>query len=243
MNQTGFAMKHLTLAIALAAFTAGAAAQSAPKAAGHWEGTVQYGNPPLSFALDLSRDASGAWAGSFSVAGSTSGAGIPVSNITATDAGVTFSISVGDVATFDGKFSADGTTLTGSASNSQGSAPFDAKRTGDARVAPPPPPSTALPKEFEGRWEGAVEAAGQRVRIAMKLSTGADGKAAATLISIDQGGQEFAASTVTVDGKKLNVEVRSIAGTYAGTLGDNGELAGDWTQGGVKLALVLKKMP
>ena len=234
------AMKPFLFSAALALAGASVvAAQSAPKGAGHWEGTVQYGNPPLSFALEISKNAAGAWVGTFSVPGSTT-TDVPLSNITVGDASISFSLNVGDVATFEGKFSTDGAGVTGSASNSQGSAGFDMKRTGDAHVNAPPP-SSALPKEFEGRWDGAVEAGGNRLRIGMKLSTGADGKAAASLISIDQGGQEFAATTVTIDGKKINVELRAISGTYTGTLGDNGEIAGDWTQGGTKLALNLKK--
>jgi hypothetical protein len=242
MIRKAFLMKSMIAAMAIAVIGARADAQAAAKAAGHWEGTVQYGNPPLSFALDISKDASGAWIGSFSVPGSTT-TGIPLTNISATDSNLSFSINVGDVATFEGKFSADGTMLSGSASNSQGSAPFDATRTADAKVAAAPPPSTTLPKEFEGHWEGAIDAGGTKLRIAIKLSTGADGKAAASLISVDQGGQEFAATTVTVDGKKLNVEVRSISGSYAGTLGDNGEIAGDWTQGPQHFPLTLKKTP
>jgi hypothetical protein len=235
-------VKPVIVALALTMIGARADAQAAAKAAGHWEGTVQYGSPPLSFAVDLSKDATGAWVGSFSVPGSTT-TGVPLTNITVTDARVTFSINLGDVATFDGNFNADGTVLSGQASNSQGSASFDMKRTADAKVAAPPPPSSALPKEFEGRWEGALDAGGTKLRIAIKLSTGADGKAAASLISIDQGGQEFAATTVTVDGKKLSVEVRSISGMYIGTLGDNGEIVGDWAQGPQHFALTLKKAP
>jgi hypothetical protein len=235
-------MRPLVAAMAIAMTGARADAQAVAKAVGHWEGTVQYGSPPLSFAIDLSKDAAGAWVGSFSVPGSTT-AGVPLTSITVTDARVTFSINVGDVATFDGNFNADGTVLSGQASNSQGSASFDMKRTAEAKVAAPPPPSTALPKEFEGRWEGVIDAAGTKLRIAIKLSTGADGKAAASLISVDQGGQEFAATTVTADGKKLSVEVRSISGLYAGTLGDTGEIAGDWAQGAQHFPLTLKKAP
>ena len=145
-----------------------------------------------------------------------------------------------EVATFDGKLSADSKTIAGTASNSQGSVGFDLTRGGDAKVNLPAP-SSALPKEFEGRWEGVVDVGGTKLRLAIKLSTGADGKAAGSLISIDQGGQEFPATTVTVEDKKLTLEVRLVSGSYTGLLGTNGEIAGDWSQGGMKVALVLKK--
>ena len=46
---------------------------------------------------------------------------------------------------------------------------------------------------------------------------------------------------MTVEAKKLTLEVRMIGGSYSGTLADNGEIVGDWSQGPMKTALVLKK--
>ena len=102
---------------------------------------------------------------------------------------------------------------------------------------------TALPKEFEGRWEGSVEAGGAKQRLAIVLSTGPDGKAAATVISVDHGGASFPASTVKVEGMNLTVEARAIGGTYTGTLGPYGDIGGDWTEPGVKVPLVFKRVP
>ena len=123
MTRKGFWMQPLTVAIAFAATSLSGQAQGAPKAAGHWEGTVQYGNPPLSFAIDLSKDASGAWIGSFSVPGSTT-AGIPLTNLSVSDAGLSFSINVGDVATLAGGMPRTAPTLTRTASSSRSSRGF-----------------------------------------------------------------------------------------------------------------------
>jgi hypothetical protein len=189
--------------------------------------------------IDLSKNAAGTWVGTFGVPGSAQ-TDIPLNDIMADDAGIHFTLSVQEVATFEGKLSADAKTISGTASNSQGSVGFDLTKGGDAKVNLPPA-STALPKEFEGRWEGAVNVGGNNLRLAIKLSTGADGKAAGTLVSIDQGGQEFPATTVAVEGRKLTLEVRPVGGSYSGIMADNGEIVGDWSQGPVKVALVLKK--
>jgi len=234
------AVRISLISAALAASAVIAAAQTAaPKAAGHWEGQLHMGAQDVPMTIDLTKNAAGAWVGTFSVPGSGQ-TDIPLGSITADDAGIHFTLSVQEVATFDGKFSADAKAISGTASNSQGSVGFDLAKGGEAKVNLPPP-SSALPKEFEGRWEGAVDVGGTKLRLAIKLSTGADGKAAGSLISIDQGGQEFPATTVTVDGKQLTLEVRLVSGSYSGILADNGEIVGNWSQGPVKVALVLKK--
>jgi hypothetical protein len=232
--------KSIRILVTLALSAASVAAQApAPKAAGHWEGQLHMGAQEIPMTIDLSKNAAGAWVGTFSVPGSGQ-TDIPLGNLTADDAAIHFTLSVQEVATFEGKLSADAKSISGTASNSQGSVGFDLTKGGDAKVNLPPA-STALPKEFEGRWEGAVNVGGNNLRLAIKLSTGADGKAAASLISIDQGGQEFPATTVGVDGKKLTIEVRPVGGSYSGIMADNGEIVGDWSQGPVKVALVLKK--
>ncbi len=239
-----FAFLLCGAAVTAAAQTPAAAPTAAPaasKAVGHWTGNIHMGPNEVPMIIDLAKNAAGAWVGTFGVAGSTQ-TGIPLADINVAEANVKFSIDVGDRATFDGKLSAEGNAIAGTASNSQGSVGFDLARSGEAKVDLPAP-STALPKEFEGRWEGAIAMGAQSLRLAIKLSTGADGKAAAALTSIDQGGQEFPATSVAVNGKEITIEVRPIGGSYKGTLGATGEIAGAFTQGGNNLALTLKKAP
>jgi hypothetical protein len=210
-----------------------------PKTAGHWEGAIHMGAQDIPMALDLAKNTTGAWIGSFSIPSAQ--ITVPMGELKADDSSLHFTISIQEVATFEGTLSAAGDQISGSASSSQGSTQFEVSRTGEAKVTVPPP-STSLPKEMEGRWEGTVDAGGNKLRLAMVLSTGADGKAAATFISIDQGGQSFPASTVKVDGMDLTVAVSAIGGSYNGTLGPYGDIGGDWTQGGVKMPLVFKKI-
>jgi hypothetical protein len=88
-----------------------------------------------------------------------------------------------------------------------------------------------LSKEFDGVWEGALAEDGKTLRVRLKLTPGADGLATASLTSVDQGSQEIPVTTVTIEGQQLQVEARGVSGIYKGTLGANGEIAGEWSQG------------
>ena len=103
-----------------------------------------------------------------------------------------------------------------------------------------PPPSSALSKEFEGTWEGTLDDGGKLLRVVLKLSAAADGIATATLISVDQGNKEIPATTVTIKEKQLQLEARAVSGTYSGTLGANGAIAGVWAQRTNRLPLTFK---
>jgi uncharacterized protein YciI len=103
------------------------------------------------------------------------------------------------------------------------------------------PPSSALSKEFEGQWEGALNAGGNTLRIGMKLSPAADGTAKADLVSIDQDNAAFSADSVNINGKELQFGVRMINGSYKGTLGAGGEIAGEWKQAGNTLPLTFRR--
>jgi hypothetical protein len=215
------------------------AAAPQPKTAGHWEGTIHMGAQDIPMTLDLAKNPAGAWMGSFSIP--MAQMTVPLGDVKADDASVHFTIEIQEVATFEGTLSAAGDQISGNASSSQGAVPFEMTRAGEAKISAPLP-SSALPKEFAGRWEGSVNVGGNNLRLAMVLSAGADGKAAATFISVDQGGQGFPATTVKFDGMEISVAVSAIGGSYAGTLGPYGDIGGDWTQGGVKLPLVFKKV-
>ena len=233
-------MLKLAIAIfSLILVCAAAPAQTANPVAGHWQGRIQIPDHELQVTVDLDRNAKGAWVGSMSIAG-TSSVDAPLRNLSVEGASVKFTANLGGSAAFTGKISDDGKSFSGTASNNEGEAPFQFTRSGEAAVKVPPP-SSAMAKEFEGEWEGALDVNGNRLRIGMKLTAAADGSAAATLTSIDQGNAQFAADTVSINGKDLAFEIRGISGKYSGSLGANGEIAGEWAQGPGKLPLTFKR--
>ena len=187
-------MKKLTvLFTALAVSGAMGLAQTRSKAAGHWEGKIQIPNHELGVTVDLARNVKGVWIGSMSVLGSSS-VDVPISGIKVEETVVRFTAPLPQQASFDGRLSADGNSLSGTASSAAGEAPFQLTRTGEANVKEPAP-SSALTKDFEGAWEGSMNAGGQVLRIALKLAPAADGAAIATLTSLDQGNMQIPVTT------------------------------------------------
>jgi hypothetical protein len=85
---------------------------------------------------------------------------------------------------------------------------------------------------LQGRWEGALVAGPNTLRLILDLKTAGDGYAG-TLTSVDQGGVVIPVTSVTVDGETLRLDVAAVMGKYEGKL-DTGRthVSGTWTQGG-----------
>jgi hypothetical protein len=190
--------------------------------------------------VDLAKTAGGAWIGSLSIPLSTS-IDVPLGTITIEGTVVKFSAMLPGKATFEGTLSSDGRTLSGTASNAEGAAPFQLARTGDASVKLPPA-SSPLPKEFAGEWEGTVDVSGTVKKIGLKLSAASDGTAVGVLISSQPGAPEIPVTVVTVTGAQLYLESRAVSGRFTGTLGSTGDIAGEWTQSTTRLPLTFRRV-
>ncbi len=207
--------------------------------AGHWEGKIVIGSRELGITVDLARNADAGWIGSMSVIMSTS-IDVPLGDIAVEDTLVRFTATIPGKVSFEGSLAGD--AITGTATNREGSAPFQLARKGTAAVKLPPP-SSALPKRFEGEWQGTLGVAGKTIRLGLRLTPAANGTATGTLVAIDQGNQEIPVTTVTVNDDELRLESRAVSGTFKGTLGSAGEIAGEWTQGAQTVSLTLRRVP
>jgi len=231
----------LLLATLLAAFAPGPRVQAAAAPSGHWEGKIQIPERETAFAVDLAQGPAGAWIGSLTIKGATA-VDVPLTDISVKDATVRFTASLPGTTTFEGSLSADASRLTGNVGNVEGAVPFELARSGEASVKLPPA-SSALSKDFEGTWEGAVVADGNTRRIVLKLSPAPDGTAKGLLISVDKGNLEIPITTVTLKGNQLELDARAVGGTYRGTLGANGEIAGEWVEKTSRIPLTFKRRP
>lgn len=211
---------------------------AAATAAGHWEGKIQIPDHELSISVDLSQTPAGAWIGSLSIAGSAA-VDVPLFKITVSGAGVQFSASLPGETLFVGTVSTDASSLAGKVSNAEGAVPFQLARTGEANVKVPPPSSPSS-KDFEGNWEASMEAGGQVKQIRLKISAAPDGTATAVLVSVAKK-VEIPITTVTIEGKALTLDARSVGGSFHGTLGTGDEIAGEWTEKNVRASLTFKR--
>lgn len=235
-------MRYLYFSLFLAAFVAAAFAQ--PGLPGHWEGTVELpagSIGPNIIALDLARDARGAWIASLGVP-QQHVTGLTVDDLHVEGAKVKFiAPDVPGKPSFDLTL-ADG-KLAGALSLQGQTMRIELKRTGEAKVEATPA-SPAVSKEFEGDWEAAFTLPnGQSRPIQVHFKNQPDRTVAATIDSPSQG-FHGSLEQVVQSGNSVKFQVHIYGGSFEGTLNAAAtEIAGTWVQGGANppAALTLKK--
>lgn len=96
-------------------------------------------------------------------------------------------------------------------------------------------------KDFEGSWQGTLEAGGQKLRLAVTVTKSDAGAYAGKLDSLDQGAT-IPIDTITVNGDAVRFEIKSPAVVFEGTLNkERSELTGTFTQAGQQFPLTLKR--
>ena len=101
---------------------------------------------------------------------------------------------------------------------------------------------TTAAKGVEGLWQGTLKVPGGELRVVFHINKAADGKLSATLDSPDQGATGIPVADCSFSNGRLKLAVRSIAGSFEGTLKNDSTIEGTWTQGGASLPLVLKRI-
>jgi murein DD-endopeptidase len=105
-----------------------------------------------------------------------------------------------------------------------------------------PQANPPAPKNFEGYWEGALEAGGQKLRLTLTIKKSAEGVYSGTLVSVDQGGTAIPVDVITVEGDHVKFEIRAVNGSYEGDFNaEHSQLTGTWAQSGPSLPLVFKR--
>ncbi|HSE31337.1 MAG TPA: alpha/beta fold hydrolase [Pyrinomonadaceae bacterium] len=96
-------------------------------------------------------------------------------------------------------------------------------------------------KDFEGSWNGTLEAGGQKLRLVVTVTKSDAGTYAGKLDSLDQGAT-IPIDTITVNGDAVRLEIKSPAIVYEGTLNkERTELTGTFSQGGEQYPLTFKR--
>jgi len=96
-------------------------------------------------------------------------------------------------------------------------------------------------KDFDGSWQGTLDAGGTKLRLVVTVTKSDAGAYAGKLESVDQGAT-ITIDTITVNGDAVRLEIKSPAIVFEGTLNkERTELTGTFNQGGAQLPLTLKR--
>ena len=96
-------------------------------------------------------------------------------------------------------------------------------------------------KDFEGSWQGTLEAGGQKLRLVVTVTKSDASVYAGKLDSLDQGAT-IAIDTIAVNGDAVRWEIKSPAIVFEGVLNkERTEVTGKFTQGGQSLPLTFTR--
>jgi pimeloyl-ACP methyl ester carboxylesterase len=94
----------------------------------------------------------------------------------------------------------------------------------------------------EGDWKGTIDAGGVKLDLILHVSS-KDGALSATLDSPDQGATGLAIDSITVTGKSLRFEMKSLGASYEGVYSaDGSQIEGQFSQQTARLPLTFKRM-
>jgi hypothetical protein len=214
-------------------------AQTGP--AGHWDGAIKVPDREVAISVDLAKDDKGTWIGSFAQKGQNI-QNVPLDDVRIADKSVNFRIAAGGANAPSFACSLDGDAAMSCKVTVQGNS-LDAtlKRTGEAKVDLPKS-SPAVSPELEGNWEGAIETPNGTLRIVVHFKNQPDKTVKGSMDSLDQGSMDLPLTDVVQNGSDVVFQLRLVNGSYKGVLNKEGtQIAGDWTQSGGTLPLLLKK--
>ena len=94
----------------------------------------------------------------------------------------------------------------------------------------------------DGDWKGTLDAAGTKLDLVLHISS-KDGALAATLDSPDQGATGLPIDSISVTGKSLRFEMKSLGADYEGVFSaDGSQIEGQFSQQGIRLPLTFKRI-
>lgn len=201
------------------------AEQKTQSIAGDWQGTLEAGGQQLHLVLHIKQSSDKTLQATMDSIDQGAN-GIPISKISFQEGKLSFT-SDAVHGTYEGKLDPAGTQIEGTWSQGQ-PLPLSFKRAAPA-------------SSIDGSWLGTLNAGAAKFRLLFQITNTPEGLQA-TLNSLDQGGGAIPASSVKRDGAKLTIEMKSIDGSFSGTLDkEMTTIDGTWSQHGNSLPLTLKK--
>ena len=235
----------LKLVLASFCLASSTLALAAGDAAGRWEGLVPVANLPLHVTVDIAPASAGVWIGSITVP-ELNMSGAALAEVSLHDKAV--ALTVKDVlvdatagpAKFQGQLDS-ANTLSGTFSQGGNAVPFTFKKTGAAQVQVPPH-STAVGKDFEGKWIGDYVFDGNTRHVTLRFANHAGAAATADFVIVGKKENVLPVDFIVEEEGLLQVESHQTGFSFEGRVRkDSGELAGICKQGPYEVSLVLHR--
>jgi dienelactone hydrolase len=203
---------------------------------GDWQGTLNTGMGELRLVLHITRAADRILTATLDSVDQGAN-GIPIRSATLKDSKLNLDV-VAVQGTYEGTVAADGKTIAGTWSQGK-PLPLEFKRATAPIMTGHKP---AKPSDIDGTWMGMFDTGAVKLRVVFHITNTEDGLTS-TMDSPDQGAKGIPTSSVTRSGTSLKIEAKGIGGTFEGTIsGDLSTIDGKWSQGGVTMPLVLKRV-
>jgi len=208
---------------------------SAQDIVGDWHGSLKVGEAELRLVLHVTKADDGSLKATLDSIDQGAN-GIPVNAVTLKDSKLDLTVDAVH-GTYAGKVNADASEIDGTWTQG-GSLELNFHR-GNIAVKPAKP---AKPSDIDGDWLGTVDTGMGKLRLVLHLTNGEDGLTA-TMDSLDQGANGLPVTSITRTGASLKFEMKSIGGSYDGTISaDLRTFSGTWTQGGKSFPLAFKRV-
>jgi hypothetical protein len=200
-----------------------------------WQGTLDAGMATFHLVLHLAKADDGGLKASIDSVDQNA-YGITVSSATEKDATLKLTLP-GIGASYEGHVAAGRASIDGTWSQGGRDMALVFTRNGAA-----PAPTAAAPTGVVGVWQGALEAAGAKLRLQLHVLAADKGQFTGKLDSLDQGASGLVCANITLKDNAFHFDVPSVGGSYEGRLNAAvDEITGSWTQGGVTRPLNFKR--
>ena len=226
-------MKKLLMISSLILFAAISFAQDIT---GDWNGSLHVNGAELRLVLHISKNPDGSLKATLDSVDQGAN-GIPVSSTTLKDSKLSLEVQAVH-GTYEGKVNADASEIAGTWTQGP---PLDLNfhRGG---IAAKPAPKPAAPSDIDGDWLGTLDTGMGKLRLVLHILN-TDQGLTATMDSVDQGANRLPVTTMTRTGSSLKFEMKTIGGSYDGSISQNSlAFDGTWTQGGKSFPLTFKRV-
>ena len=214
---------------------------------GHWNGMVDVGKFKIRIRLNIVKEADGRLTGTLDVI-DQGARGLPIAALLYNEPDVRLEFDQMNTA-FTGTLSADHNAMQGTFDEGPGGKPIVtqfkrvvADATTEAVKIYTFKPGEA--RDIRGYWITSLQPAPDlKLRIGLKVGRNPDGTFEALLDSLDQGGKDIPANTVSVTDRKAKFEWQAMRLVFEAELDPEGnKLTGNWKQGPKPLAVTFDRL-